>query len=360
MKIAILTPTLHYFSGIDRVVELQALEYSKEGNSVTVFTLESTLKPKNFQLEVLGMPKSLLLQRLYRLLFFLDFKKIKNAAEKLQGCDVVISHFYPMNWIAYYAKKKYDLEYTYYNHGIGYSELFGNVFERLYMKLFAFFNKVSLKNVDSAVSISKFMQSELKKEIGLDSKVVYDKIDKKRFRTGIDGGKIRKILKIKGDEKLLLFVGRLSPHKNVHNLLKIFKIVNEKFPNTKLLVIGKQTFPNYFKKLRNIANKNVIFKEFVNDTELPYYYAACDLYVTASLWEGFNLPAAEAQACGKKVVAFDVCSHPEVVKNGILANPKKCRKGIFGNLKILNFQVKDDIGGFADAIISLLKKVRKL
>ena len=337
MKIAILTPTFHYFSGIDRVVELQALDYSRKGNSVTVFTLESTLKPKGFKLEVLGMPKNLLLQRLYRLLFVLDFKKTKNAVEKLKHYDMVISHFYPMNCIAYYAKKRYKVKYVYYNHGIGYSELFNSIFERLYMKLFALFNRLSLKNVDSAISISRFMQSELKKETGLDSTVVYNKIDKKRFRKGIDGSQLRKILKIKDNDKLLLFVGRLSPHKNIHTLLKIFDLVNEKIKNVRLLIIGKPTFLYYYKKLKNMANENVIFKEFVNEKELPYYYAACDLYVTASLWEGFNLPAAEAQACGKKVVAFDVCSHPEVVKNGILVK-------------------KDDVNGFADTIIKLLNK----
>ncbi len=42
------------------------------------------------------------------------------------------------------------------------------------------------------------------------------------------------------------------------------------------------------------------------------------------------------KACGKKVVAFDVCSHPEVVTNGVLVK-------------------KDDIAGFANAIIKLLK-----
>ena len=30
------------------------------------------------------------------------------------------------------------------------------------------------------------------------------------------------------------------------------------------------------------------------------------------------MPAVEAQACGKKVVAFDIGSHPEVIKKGIL------------------------------------------
>lgn len=336
MRIAILTSTFSHYSGPDRVAEQQASYYSKQGNEVTVFALETDLKPKGFKLEVIGMPKSLFLQRLYRLFFFLDFIKIKKTAKKLKNYDIVISHQYPMNLLAYSAKKKYGIKYIYYNHGIGYSELFGNPFEKMYMKLFGFFNKLSLINVDSAISISRFMQQELKKETGLKSKVVYNRIDKKRFRRGIGRSKIRKRLGIKNNEKLLFFIGRLSPHKNIHTLLKIFDIVNDEMPNTKLLVAGKPTFRGYYNELKSNANNNVIFKDFIDDKKLPHYYAACDLYVTASLWEGFNLPAAEAQACGKKVVAFDVCSHPEIVKNGVLVK-------------------KGDADGFADAVIKLLK-----
>ena len=79
MKIAILTPTFSHYSGIDRVVQQQALDYSRKGHEVAVFALEGDIKPKNFSLNLLGMPKSLFLQRLYRLFFFLDFVKIKNA-----------------------------------------------------------------------------------------------------------------------------------------------------------------------------------------------------------------------------------------------------------------------------------------
>ncbi|MEK6876320.1 MAG: glycosyltransferase family 4 protein, partial [Nanoarchaeota archaeon] len=64
--------------------------------------------------------------------------------------------------------------------------------------------------------------------------------------------------------------------------------------------------------------------------------AACNVYVSASLWEGFNLPAAEAQACGKKVVAFNIGSHPEIVKNGILVE-------------------KGNIDKFAESVIKLLR-----
>lgn len=336
MKIAILTPTFIEYSGIDRVAEQQAIEYSKKGNQVTIFTLKSKIKPKGYKIIECGMPHNPTLQRLYRLFFFLDKKKIKKYVEILKGYDLIISHFYPMNILASYAKKKYNIKYIFYNHGIGSPDLFKNIQERLYMKLFIKFNNSSLKNVDQAYSISKFMQSELRRESGIDSKVDYNKINKNRFNPHINPKKIIDKLNLK-NYKVLLYVGRLSPHKGIDLLIKSFNQINTSLPNTKLIIIGKPTFSQYYKTIKKIANKNVIFLEDVDDMELPYYYSACDVYVTASLWEGFNLPAAEAQECGKPVVAFDMGPHKEIIKNGKLVKEK-------------------DTIAFAEAVISLLKK----
>ncbi len=335
MKIAILTPTFFEFSGIDRVAEQQAIENVKKGNKVTIFTLKAAIKPKGYDIIEIGMPKSQFLQRIYRLLFFLNKDKIKKYARQLKDYDSVISHMYPMNLIASKAKKLYKTKYIFHNHGIGHPHLFTNPLEKLYLNLFIFFNNISLKNVDQAYSISKFMQSELKRESGINSKILYNKIDTKKFNKKLNGNKIKNKYSMKNN-KILLFVGRLSPHKNIHSLLKSFSIINKKNPKTKLLIVGKPAFEKYLKKLRDLANKNVIFVNEVPDNELPYYYAASDLYVTASLWEGFNLPAKEAQVMGKKVVAFDCCSHPEIIKKGTLVKP-------------------NDLKAFADAVIKLLK-----
>ena len=42
------------------------------------------------------------------------------------------------------------------------------------------------------------------------------------------------------------------------------------------------------------------------------YLRGLDVFVSCSLWEGFNLPLAEAQAVGTVGLAFDVGAHPEV------------------------------------------------
>ncbi len=336
MKIAILTPTFSKFSGIDRLVEREAKDYSKKGYKVTIFAFKGDIKTKYARVEYIGVPKNPAFERIYRLFFFLDRIKIRKYTKKLGGFDMVLSHFYPLNWLAYFAKKRYGVKYIYHNAGVAFPSLFSGV-ERLYMKLFIFLNRITIKNADEIFSISKFLKNELKKE-GFDSRVDYCKIDSGRFHKGINGKKIRDRFKFKKDP-ILLYVGRISPHKGIHLLLKSFNLVLKQIPNAKLLIVGKHTFSNYSKKLKKLSNKSVIFAGFVPDEDLPYYYAASDVYTTATLWEGFDLPVVEAQACGKQVVAFDLCAHPEVVKKGILVKPK-------------------DTEGFANAAVKILTKTK--
>lgn len=335
MKIALLTPTFSEFSGIDRIVEREEQELAKQGHDVTIFAFSASIKPKHAKLEILGMPKNPTLERLYRLFFFLDFAKVEKYAKKLKGYDKVISHFYPMNILAKKAKQKYGIKYVYYDAGVGGAELFESFFERLYMRVFRFFTDRTARHADSAISISNYLAKQLERDTGLRAEVRYIPVDKKRFNSKVKGEKIRKRYDL-GGKKVVLYVGRISPHKGVHLLIDAFKLAQREVPNMKLLIVGKHTFPAYTKKLKAISNKDVIFAGMVKDEDLPRFYAACDVYATCTLWEGYNIPVVEAQATGKPVVAFNLCSHPEVVKRGILVKPK-------------------DVKEFANAVVKLLK-----
>ena len=244
MRIAILTPTFNYYSGIDRVVEQQAKDYTKKGDKVTIIALESNIKPEKYVVVSLGMPKNATLQRLYRLFFFLDSKKI-SYYKNLKNYDIVISHFYPLNWFAYLARKKYKIRYIYFNHGVNTTGLLNNIWQKFYMKLFSFFTNITLRNVDEAYSVSRYLKDDLKKVSGLDSKVIYNKIDKKRFNKKVKPNKIIKKYNLKNN-KVLLYVGRIAPHKGIHLLLKSFNIVKKQIPNAKLLIVGKPTFSKYY------------------------------------------------------------------------------------------------------------------
>ena len=95
MKIALLTPTFYKFSGIDRVVYRQAEDFANEGEEVTIFTLEAGMQPpKNVKLEIMGMPRILALQRIYRLIMPIDLHKSIKWLPKLKNFDIMYNNLY--------------------------------------------------------------------------------------------------------------------------------------------------------------------------------------------------------------------------------------------------------------------------
>jgi len=339
MRIAILTPTFSQFSGIDRVVEQEANDFMEQGNDVTIFCFKAEMKTNAKVIEI-GMPKNQTLERIYRLFFFVDLLKIKMIVDQLQYFDKVICHQYPMTILGKVAKDKYsNIHYTYHDAGVATPELFNSFVEKTYMRMFRFFTNKTINNTDNVISISKYLSDVLYKETGLKSTVEYVKINKERFNKDVIKGIVREKYKL-GDAPIFLYVGRISPHKGIHLLIEAFNLVLQTMSDAKLLIVGKETFGDYAKQLKQLASKvnkdSIIFTGFIPDDELQYYYADANIYTTCSLWEGYNMPIAEAAACGTPTIAFDIGAHPEVIEQGRLVekgNIQKFSKAIMSYLR---------------------------
>jgi glycosyltransferase involved in cell wall biosynthesis len=124
-------------------------------------------------------------------------------------------------------------------------------------------------------------------------------------------------------QTFLLYVGGISPHKNLHRLVDAFKRILDKCgrPDLKLVLVGDYTddpffsaYPSLEEKVRALGlGDSVIFTGFVSDDDLAYLYNAATLLVFPSLEEGFGLPAIEAMASGTPVAASNTGSLPEVI-----------------------------------------------
>lgn len=326
MKVAILVPNFSEYSGDARVAELQAERFVEEGNEVAIFALDANIKLKNVDIFVLGMPKRLFLQRIYRLIFPLDFTKTIKWLPQLKDSDLIISHLYPMNWLAALAKKIYGVNYTYWYHGIPDPKLYPKLYERIYLHIFILLTRCTVKNVDRLVSVSNAARVEFSNYTGLESEVIYNHPDMKRFHEEIDGSEIRKKHNL-GSDPVILNVGRVCPQKGAHLLIKAFNLILEYVPSAKLVIVGKHTYDYYLNDLKKQCGDAVIFAGYVSDAELPQYYSMCDIYATCSLWETYNIPLTEAQLCGKPVVAFDIGPHSEVIdKDGILVEERNIKQ----------------------------------
>ena len=339
MKIAHLLPIFSAFGGSPWVAYMVATEQQDKGDDVTIFALEAdgTL-PQNIPIIVMGMPRNPMLQRIYRLAMPLNIGKALKWVPRLREFDVIYSHHYPLNWLAYLAKKFYGVKFVYYNHGTINRGFFPGLAQKAYAGIFSLLANWTIKKADSAISVSRYIQQQLKEEAGLDSEVVYNKVDITRFHEGLDGLRLRQKYNL-GDRPLILFIGRIVPYKGLHLLIEAFNLVRCELPSAQLVIVGKHILPAYSKKLAEIADSSVIFAGYVPTEELPYYYAACDIYATGTIWESFNIPLVEAQACGKPVVAFNLGPHPEVVKEGetgFLVPPR-------------------DVGALAEAVVRLIK-----
>jgi len=132
----------------------------------------------------------------------------------------------------------------------------------------------------------------------------------------------RELLGLPQSEKIILQVGTSAPRKNFITVLRAFSQIARENAGVKLVKVGQTGKADKEFIARENLSSRVLVRESVAKEHLPHYYAAADVLVFPSLYEGFGLPALEAMACGCPVIASDNSSIPEVVGGaGIMIDP---------------------------------------
>lgn len=131
----------------------------------------------------------------------------------------------------------------------------------------------------------------------------------------------------------LLYVGGLSPHKNLRALIEAYRrlAAGAAFPGLRLLLVGDyvgDVFHSEYEELRALVARQgladrVIFTGFVPDDALVDLYNRAELVILPSLEEGFGLPAIEAAACGRPVVVSDTGPMAELLGGGAWSFPPR-------------------------------------
>ena len=127
-------------------------------------------------------------------------------------------------------------------------------------------------------------------------------------------------------KKIILYVGRLSPEKNIPVLIKAMPSVLKKDKDIILAIVGKGDMSDSLKKLSNELNlrNNVKFLGKVSDKEIIMSYNSCEIFVLPSLFELEGMVILESMACGKPILVADSkdsASTQFVNGNGYLFNP---------------------------------------
>lgn len=215
----------------------------------------------------------------------------------------------------------------------------------------------NLPEIDSIVTVSDHVTEGARRRLpNLADRIhtIGNGVDVARFRPDSDRRHSRRPCR-------LLFVGRISPDKGVHILMKAFDAVARERPDLELTLIGKpgmmpmdvlgvllkedaaleavrdfygrSTFAwltkevlgqrsSYLGHVKRLLSPQTAarahFRGTVSLPELQSLYRQADLLILPSIWqESYGLPVAEAMASGVPVLATRSGGVPELIEDGV-------------------------------------------
>lgn len=178
-----------------------------------------------------------------------------------------------------------------------------------------------LVSVSNALKIDANRIARTKKEIkrvynGCDSHAIFYSEKARRD--------IRTKMGIAGNDKVLIYVGRMLKSKGVYELLAAFLNLNANYPFMRLILVGDGP--------ERVAINNIIYSNNkihlvgrIPHNEISQWLSASDIFVLPSYDEGLPNVILEAMACALPVVASRVGGIPEAVEDGqsgILVNKR--------------------------------------
>ncbi len=112
-------------------------------------------------------------------------------------------------------------------------------------------------------------------------------------------------------------LARLSKQKGQFYFINIAKRLKEEGVRFKILIGGDGELEKELKRKVNEAklNNEILFLGFIDNSK--DFMSSIDIFVFPSIWEGFGFSLVEAKLMKKPIVAFNISSNPEVVRNNI-------------------------------------------
>lgn len=177
----------------------------------------------------------------------------------------------------------------------------------------------TVKNADKLICISKFTYNELKRYY---PNVDDDKVEiiHNGFNKPLINYKDVSLDKFNLDGDYILFVGTISPSKNLVRLVEAFREVKNIKKDLKLAIVGKNgwKFDEVYKKVEELnLKKDIIFTGYVSNDELETLYKQSIFVVYPSLYEGFGLPPLEALSRKKSVLSSDIPVLKEILGESV-------------------------------------------
>jgi glycosyltransferase involved in cell wall biosynthesis len=336
MKI-VQTPVRFYpfTGGVENYVYYMSKELVKLGHDVKIICANEPSSPKEEIVDGINIKRLRYLTKIANTNITPGFPFALSSEE----FDIVHTHI-PTPWSADWSNiiskiKGKPLVVTYHNDiiGTGIANHIAN-----------FYNSTALKSLlNNADNIIITQPNYVKYSLYLDK--YEDKIEV--IPNGVDIHKFKPV-NVQKQKNTLFFLSLLDEFHEYKAIILVKKVI----PDVKLIVGGKGTLLEYYRKMvvdYGITD-NVEFHGFIPDENIVEYYNRSSIFILPSIsskQEGFGIVVLEAMACQTPVISTEIVGVADDVKkskSGIIIPPKDVEKLSEAIIKILECDNSEIMG----------------
>ncbi len=318
MKIGMMTDNYQtHISGVTNYISVIQYHLANAGHEVYVFTFDkndSVDKEKNIVCTA-GLPLTD---------FYINVFYNRSAQQLLSTMDIVHVHHPFMSGLLarrYCRPRHIPIVFTNHTRYDLYSKIYLPIIPQsassaiLKAYLSRFYRSCALVIISSAS-----MRSVMAKTFGSDTplELIPYGLDLQAFSNQIQPlDRIR--FGFSAENVICLYVGRLSPEKNLPFLIEAFARASSDNDSLRLLLVGDGPERKQLETLvlsNNIASK-VHFTGMVEYKDVPSYLVTSDFSVNPSTSETFGLTTVEAMATGLPVLGVDAPGTRDIISDGI-------------------------------------------
>lgn len=159
----------------------------------------------------------------------------------------------------------------------------------------------------------------------------------------------------------IVYAGKVSQSKGVFELAKTLPILEKKYPQIRLYIIGNLDEESFHRIKKDAKDsKRLIICHAVNQEKLSNILRKSDIFVLPSYFEALGLIAIEALACNKLVVSSEIEGLKEALGEEII-NSKVIEFTKLPRIYDIDKPYEEDVGAYVERLaINIEKQINRL
>lgn len=166
----------------------------------------------------------------------------------------------------------------------------------------------AFEKADKVICLCQYTEELLETDYGISGnkiEVIYNGLKEKSISWNKSIRLRRKRQLLFGDnERVILFVGRLDDIKGVEYLIRAFRLLLEKIPESRLVIVGEGKYDTFLKECVHIWHR-VTFTGKLDQKTLQRFYQIADVGVMPSFHEQCSYVAIEMMMYGIPLIGTD-------------------------------------------------------